>query len=395
MHRDSIQGEIVNDETSDQMRPLEGRPLADVSPAPVVDAQFTSQAQHPEPTLVGHALAPVGHPLTLVGPSPFAPPAVGAGGVTVIQPPSPHVTVITSPAPQVVVPQVSATPHHAPSGAPVLFSPAPTGFTPVGGGMGGHCPYCHRTTPVNHSGYTPATELVIGGLIVIGDHIYKVEQLGLPKKAEPPKKDEAPKAPPPPPAPAFSAAAPEEVVRLFRDVWTGKHATPPQSPIGLLASCNEALLLLLARLEKKADLPPPPTQRPRRGLMARLFAPTVKPLTLRERINRLVDKGVLLGGVKTAAARVLPANDNGERRSAVQLGLADPQPLAGDIDEFINLLWQMLDQGFDQALWSAEAKVPPRVNPPAAPPPAAKLELPPGAAVLHQVGPANSRQFNA
>ena len=222
-------------------------------------------------------------------------------------------------------------------------------------------------------GYLPVQELTPGGLVLIGGEYYRVEQVVQKPDDKGPGKG-GPQDSPPRISPGFSIMAPKEATGIFKDVWDGRQAG--RQPRGLLAGCHEAMLVVLAHLETRAaDL------RRRGKLAARRdgffrSSPTGKTSGPKERIDKLVEQGLLLRTVGAAADHVkLEIPSEPEARSQVS---------DGDVDSYISLLWLMLEQGFDQAQWSEDGKPPPHRLPPPAPQPGQppKTELPPGAAVL-------------
>ena len=238
----------------------------------------------------------------------------------------------------------------------------------------------HGMQVMSGGGYLPVQELTPGGLVLIGGEYYRVEQV-VQKPDNKPGKGE-PQKTPPRISPAFSVMAPKEATSIFKDVWDGRQAG--RQPRGLLAGCHETMLVVLAHLETRAaDL------RRRGKLTARRegffrSAPSNKTPAAKERIDRLVEQGLLLRTVSAAADHVkLEIPSEPEARSQVS---------DGDVDSYISLLWLMLEQGFDQAQWSEDGKPPPHRMPPPAPQPGQTpmSDLPPGAAVLLPVsrGPA-------
>ena len=224
-------------------------------------------------------------------------------------------------------------------------------------------------------GYLPVQELTPGGLVLIGGEYYRVEQVVQPKPDNKgPGRGEPPKSPPRI-SPVFSLRAPKEATSIFKDVWDGRQAG--RQPRGLLAGCHEAMLVVLAHLETRAaelrrrgKL----TAHRREGFFRSSASPKVS--SAKERIDKLVDHGLLLQMVGAAAEHVkLEPPAEPEARSQVN---------DGDVDSYISLLWLMLEQGFDHAQWGEDGKAPPHRLPPPAPIPgqAPKAELPPGAAVL-------------
>jgi hypothetical protein len=283
-----------------------------------------AQALIPAAQSYAQAATPVTYP-------PFPPPSGAA-------PPSPNVTVITA-------------------------------GTPLGQQMG-----MAPLQVVSGGGYLPVQVLTPGGLVLIGGEYYRVEQV---VQAQPDSKGPGKGDPPDSPpriAPAFGARAPREAASIFKDVWDGRQAG--RQPRGLLAGCHEAMLVVLAHLETRA------AELRRRGKLPSRregffrSAPSGKTSSPKERIDKLVEQGLLLQTVSAAAEHVkLEPPPEPEARSQVS---------DLDVDAYISLLWLILEQGFDHAQWSEDGKAPPHRLPPPAPLPgqSPKTELPPGAAVL-------------
>jgi hypothetical protein len=238
--------------------------------------------------------------------------------------------------------------------------------------------------PTPGSGMVPLNQIFEGAVLFIAGQYYRVDKIVAPKPADGAKGD-APK-PPARQAPKFSTRAPKEATQIFQDVWEGREAG--RQPRGLIAGCHEALLVVLTHLETRAN------ELKRKGhdyKPARSGGFFGKPAAERavaskERIDRLVERGLLLKSVGEFAGHVrLEPPTEPEARSQVS---------DGDVDAYISLLWLMLEQGFDHALWSENAKYPPNRTPPPQPPtnpPPKPAELPAGAAVLLPVSPGQAK----
>jgi hypothetical protein len=274
----------------------------------------------------------------------------------------------------------AATPLHYPpfDMSPVSGPASPNNVTvitagmPLGASMGMGGPGVQM---VSGGGYLPVQELIPGGLVLIGGEYYRVEQVVQPRPDNKgPGKGEPPKTPPRL-APVFSLRAPKEATSIFKDVWDGRQAG--RQPRGLLAGCHEAMLVVLAHMEtRSADLRRRGKLPPHRREGFFRSAASAKISSAKERIDKLVEHGLLLQMVGAAAEHVkLEPPAEPEARSQVN---------DGDVDSYISLLWLMLEQGFDHAQWGEDGKAPPHRLPPPAPVPgqAPKAELPPGAAVL-------------
>ncbi len=223
--------------------------------------------------------------------------------------------------------------------------------------------------PTSYGGLAPVSELAQGGYLVVGSEVYKVEYV---VQAKP----EAPKDPSKKPArqsPKFIDSAPSTATAIFKDVWDGRETG--RQPRLLLAGCHEALLDILTQLENRSRRDRPLGGRRDGGFFRSGSAP--KATAPAERIEHLVKEGLLLKSVNSAASQVklVPPADDIQR-----IGVS-----AEDVDRYISLLWQLLEQGFDHDQWSQNRSAPAHRSPPPVPPanpPPKPPELPAGAAVL-------------
>lgn len=158
----------------------------------------------------------------------------------------------------------------------------------------------------------------------------------------PPAKPAAPKKPAPP---AFSDQVPEAFAKGFKDVWAGVAAG--RSPVGLIADCRMLLAVLLTELERRAGV-----SAPSRGWFG--GAPQ---LGMKAKIDSLVARHVLLKGVADLAKRISQLEPGSEVNALYPMG--DP----AQARDYMNLIWQVADQGFEQDRWSRTGDAPLRVVP--------------------------------
>ena len=152
------------------------------------------------------------------------------------------------------------------------------------------------------------------------------------------------------PSPEFSDITPGDFRTRFKDVW---HAVQENRiPAGIIADCHALLLILLHGLDginaKSAKKAVPA------GFFRSAAPSTAEPI---DRIRKLVKDGKLLAPVIKAAERVRLAP-----------GDLDMAPL-GDPERakrYMNLIWQIADQGFEQVRWSESGESPPRAKAPEA-----------------------------
>ena len=308
-------------------------PSRALSPA---DAARMSSEIQTDRTLADYALptqayAPVAQPYVLQGGGPHALQAMETSSVVVSG--QPGVTIIT------------------PSMQPTMAPP------PMG-------------QPTAYGGLAPVSELAQGGYLVVGSEVYKVEHVVQPKPEAPPKDPTKKLARQ---SPRFIDSAPATATAIFKDVWDGRENG--RQPRLLLAGCHEALLDILTQLENRSRRDRPLGGRREGGFFRSSSGP--KAAAPAERIDHLVKEGLLLKSVNSAASQVklVPPADDLQR-----IGVS-----AEDVDRYISLLWQLLEQGFDHDQWSQNRSAPAHRSPPPVPPvnpPPKPPDLPPGAAVL-------------
>jgi hypothetical protein len=162
-----------------------------------------------------------------------------------------------------------------------------------------------------------------------------------------PAKPQEPKKPAPP---TFSDQVPEAFAKGFKDIWAGVAAG--RSPVGLIADCRMLLAVLLTELERRAGLAPASS-----GWASRFGG---APKTgMKAKIDSLVTRHVLLKGVADLAKRISQLEPGSEVNALYPMG--DP----AQARDYMNLIWQVADQGFEQDRWSRTGDAPLRVAPPA------------------------------
>lgn len=157
------------------------------------------------------------------------------------------------------------------------------------------------------------------------------------------------------PAPEFSDAVPEEFRARFKDVW---HAVQENRiPAGIIADCHALLLVLLKGLDgqdPKAGKKETPS-----GCFSfgggGAATPVSGDLGLLKRIKALREKGRLLESVEKSAGPI--RLDPGDLDMAP---LGDPERAR----RYMNLIWQIADQGYEQVRWSERSQSPPRAKAP-------------------------------
>lgn len=150
------------------------------------------------------------------------------------------------------------------------------------------------------------------------------------------------------PPPEFSDATPESFRNRFKDVWNAVQEN--RIPAGIIADCHALLLVLLhgldgldAKASKKA---------PSGGFFRSSGPSPTEPL---ERLKKLLKDGKLLAPVVKAAEGI--RLDPGDLDIAP---LGDPERAR----RYMNLIWQIADQGYEQVRWSDSAQSPPRAKAP-------------------------------
>jgi hypothetical protein len=146
------------------------------------------------------------------------------------------------------------------------------------------------------------------------------------------------------PPPEFSDATPEAFRNRFKDVWHAVHAG--RIPAGIIADCHALLLVLLHGLDGNNATPT------KKSWLSSSASNTNEPL---ERLKKLKSEGKLLNPVVVAAGQI-----------HLEPGYLDKAPL-GDPERarrYMNLIWQIADQGYEQVRWSESGQSPPRAKAP-------------------------------
>ena len=159
-----------------------------------------------------------------------------------------------------------------------------------------------------------------------------------------PPKPEPPKTPGPP---TFSDQVPEVFTKGFKDVWAG--VATGRSPVGLIADCRMLLAVLLTELERQEGISAPKESGWR-------FGPPPKS-GMQARIAVLVSRSVLLRGVGDLAKRISQLDPGSEVNALYPMG---DRAQARD---YMTLIWQVADQGFEHDRWSRSGQAPLRVPP--------------------------------
>lgn len=154
----------------------------------------------------------------------------------------------------------------------------------------------------------------------------------------------------PPPAPRFSKATPEVFRDGFKPLWDAAQAE--QAAYVVVSGCNKLMGVLLKELEAKAKAEKDPGDRKSSG--GGLFGwgkPEEKKPTFAERIEKLQKKGYLLRSTVNAA-----------KESGMTEVLTEKIDAAAVTNEmaqrYVQLLWQVADQGFEQPGWSQSGSFP-------------------------------------
>ncbi|MBX3480304.1 MAG: hypothetical protein KF842_07880 [Caulobacter sp.] len=154
----------------------------------------------------------------------------------------------------------------------------------------------------------------------------------------------------PAPAPRFSKATPEVFRDGFKPLWDAAQAE--QAAYVVVSGCNKLMGVLLKELEAKAKADKDPGERGRSG--GGLFGwgkPQEKKPTFAERIEKLQKKGLLLRSTVNAA------RDSG--MTEVLTEKIDASAVTSEMAQrYVQLLWQVADQGFEQPGWSQSGAFP-------------------------------------
>lgn len=164
----------------------------------------------------------------------------------------------------------------------------------------------------------------------------------------------------PPAAPRFSKATPEVFRDGFKPLWDAAQAD--QAAYVVVSGCNKLLNVLLKELEVKAKADKSEDDKPKSGGGWSLFGgkKEEKKPTYAERIEKLQKKGYLLKSTVNAARESGMAEVLTEK--------IDASAVTGEMAKrYVQLLWQVADQGFEQPGWSQDGMFPKAVPGPADP----------------------------
>lgn len=162
----------------------------------------------------------------------------------------------------------------------------------------------------------------------------------------------------PPPAPRFSKATPEVFRDGFKPLWDAAQAD--QAAFVVVSGCNKLMGVLLAELEAKAKHDKADRDEPK--VRTSWWAPRKedKKPTHAERIEKLQKKGYLLKSTANAA------RESG--MTEVLTEKIDASAVTGEMARrYVQLLWQVADQGFEQPGWSQSGEFPKAVPGPVDP----------------------------
>ncbi|MDO9338530.1 MAG: hypothetical protein Q7T61_19220 [Caulobacter sp.] len=178
--------------------------------------------------------------------------------------------------------------------------------------------------------------------------------------------EHGPEAKGPPAAPRFSKATPEVFRDGYKPLWDAAQAD--QAAYVVVSGCNKLLSVLLGELEVKAraeksDRDDYPARR-QGGFTFLGFRfggePEPKIPTLAKRIEKLQEKGYLLKSTLNAA------RESG--MTEVLTEKIDASAVTGEMARrYVQLLWQVADQGFEQPGWSQSGEFPKAVAAPVDP----------------------------
>lgn len=164
----------------------------------------------------------------------------------------------------------------------------------------------------------------------------------------------------PPSAPRFSKATPEVFRDGFKPLWDAAQAD--QAAYVVVSGCNKLLNVLLKELEVKAKADKSDDDRPKPSSGWSLFGgkKEEKKPTYAERIEKLQKKGYLLKSTVNAA------KESG--MTEVLTEKIDASAVTGEMARrYVQLLWQVADQGFEQPGWSQSGEFPKAVPGPVDP----------------------------
>jgi hypothetical protein len=162
----------------------------------------------------------------------------------------------------------------------------------------------------------------------------------------------------PPAAPRFSKATPEVFRDGFRPLWDAAQAD--QAAYVVVSGCNKLMGVLLGELEAKARHDKADRDEPKARTSWWAPRKEEKKPTHAERIEKLQKKGYLLKSTANAA------KESG--MSEVLTEKIDASAVTGEMARrYVQLLWQVADQGFEQPGWSQSGEFPKAVPGPVDP----------------------------
>lgn len=209
----------------------------------------------------------------------------------------------------------------------------------IGNGQGPSCPHCGKS--IGQACPTCGKPH--------GSHCANCGKSLTDHKAEPVKN-----APPKPrKAPQFSRSVPEPFRDGFTQLWEA--AQGDKASFVVVSAGNKLLDVLLRELEVKAKGIEPPKVKPPSFWDTRPAKPPAKP-TFSSRMEALQKKGLLLRGTVEASTN--------SGLATVLSETIDAAAVTPDMARrYVQLLWQVADQGFEQPSWS-DAGAPPKANSP-------------------------------
>ncbi|NBB16404.1 hypothetical protein GVN21_13645 [Caulobacter sp. SLTY] len=156
----------------------------------------------------------------------------------------------------------------------------------------------------------------------------------------------------PPPSPRFSKATPEVFREGFKPLWDA--AQSEKAAFVVVSGCNKLLSVLLKELETKAKSEKTEDDKPRSSGGGWSFfggRKEEKKPTAAQRIDKLQKAGYLLKSTAAAAKESGMADVLTEKIDAA----AVTHEMA---KRYVQLLWQIADQGFEQPSWSQSGEFP-------------------------------------
>ncbi len=162
----------------------------------------------------------------------------------------------------------------------------------------------------------------------------------------------------PPSAPRFSKATPEVFRDGFKPLWDAAQAD--QAAYVVVSGCNKLLNVLLGELETKSKHDKADKDEPKARTSWWAPRKEEKKPTMADRIEKLQKKGYLL------KSTVHAARESG--MTEVLTEKIDASAVTGEMARrYVQLLWQVADQGFEQPGWSQSGEFPKAVAGPVDP----------------------------